>query len=143
MTRVYLMADFGKGPRYISAWNARRVVRVNGQRMTHPGPRTLAECEMQSFPGSVTCGIRANGVARAWWLVECESAEHGRRVIARGEEFRKIHATAIAGCDRYPEPDTCESCDCGQPDRRPEDRVSSHLEGCASYGRILDSGGQR
>ena len=55
--RTYLFADFGKGPRVCTA-AARRQAIVDGI-----GP----------------------SAARRWWLVECDSADAGRAIIARAE----------------------------------------------------------
>lgn len=122
MTRVYLFADFGRGPRSMGqiADPARHGNPINWS------PRQRAAATGAPHP--------TQAQARAWWLVECESAEAGRRLIARVAEWHGLHGPES-------EPAEINLCDCRQPDRRPGDLVSSHLEGCACYGRILASGG--
>jgi hypothetical protein len=64
--RVYLMADFGKGPRAWAWWNG-----------VGDNPLTPAHHAGISDRRGRTCQD-----ARAWWLVEAESAEAARDIIA-------------------------------------------------------------
>lgn len=59
MTRVYLIADFGEGPR---VYTSRRA-----------GPPTQAMLSSLQY-------VKLN--ARGWWLVEAESADAARAIIA-------------------------------------------------------------
>jgi hypothetical protein len=62
-TRVYLMADFGKGPRVAKEW------------------RTKSD---KTLPGSVPAK------ALRWWLVEADSADAARQGIDAYETGREM-----------------------------------------------------
>ena len=80
MSRVYLFADFGKGPRVVA-----RLSRWRGAM----GPE----------PFSSAATIRDN--ASAWWLVECESAEAGRKAIQCHQSICQRPAT-VFDCRKEP-----------------------------------------
>ena len=101
MTRIYLFADFGKGP---------RVADRNGQ-IHGAGATVVLEGEPR---------YRMLKDARRWWLVECESADAGRRII---------HAAHVIGGGR------AIGFACNGMDLK-DGKV-------ALTGRILDSGGAK
>lgn len=72
MSRVYLFADFGKGPRcYLPV-------------RTIPAGEPLSNGDIDHETDTyepTPRQDRARSTARRWWLVECESAEHGRAII--------------------------------------------------------------
>jgi hypothetical protein len=63
--RVYVFADFGHGPRVRASWKPGAV-----------RPEVPTAGEMEVF------------AARAWWVVECENAEAGRRIIEEAGDSR-------------------------------------------------------
>lgn len=70
--RVYLMADFGKGPRVVS--DAIQVPRSDTRRF----PVSLGGSDWWIAGAKA---VQAEWAARAWWLVEAASAADGRRII--------------------------------------------------------------
>lgn len=75
--RVYLFADFGKGPRVVKFWEAGES--GPGHFRFLSAPRDLVEADFRCLPGSKGSGVTASGIPV--WLVECESAEAGRACI--------------------------------------------------------------
>jgi hypothetical protein len=83
--RVYLFADFGKGPRVVAKCSGyipnggRPYIRLDEHNLRAWRDSHLApDAEFQVRTGKV----------RAWWLVECDSAEAGRALI---EGPRRYH----------------------------------------------------
>jgi len=72
--RVYLMADFGKGPRSLGSYSGASVASA----------------------GDMTWSDRAAS-ARRWWLVEAESADHARKAIERWDVFKLSHPIHESG----------------------------------------------
>lgn len=73
MTRVYLMADFGKGPVSLA------------QRMAASVRHAQADIRVGRGTWACRCGACRYSLTRlggsAWWLVEAESADEARRAI--------------------------------------------------------------
>lgn len=86
MTRVYLMADFGKGP--VACGRSKRAETVASEHERRAwvgrqvGDEDLARRAGETFP--------------AWWLVEAESADAARDVIKRFETMAHWCGTAQA-----------------------------------------------
>jgi len=117
MTRVLLFADFGKGPRYVC-------------RMTRGGTIAMARASDTWFTwGANTKDPRPT--ARRWWLVECESAEAGRAIIAEDGGRRVCGCRHIAEVHRVGAVVGCSSEPFGYTVR---------LGAGLATGRILDSG---
>lgn len=80
MMRVYLFTDFGKGPRVVKWWPKVTNDEWHGGARVPDSPRTLADADFRCRVGSKAAGVIGSGIPV--WLVECESAEAGRVIIA-------------------------------------------------------------
>lgn len=108
--RVYLFADFGKGPRCY--WRG----------IGHPLDERTAGAHRDLPTDNVIAILGNASEARTWWLVECETASDGRKIIA-GERQPIPAGGACAKCGRLWNVRNADGC----PD-------------CPA-GRILDKGG--
>lgn len=106
--RVYLMADFGKGPRVVQSWPKCRTDEwtASGVRRPPQSPTTFDEARYRTRPGSRVDGVLASGLPT--WLVEADSADAARLVIkasqthdsegrAYSEDQRRVFARVGGG----------------------------------------------
>lgn len=112
---MYLMADFGTGPEVVRWWRPAAVI------------ATLRGAAFLSRPGSEVSRVLA--IEHPRWLVEAESADAARAIIADSLDPERH-------CFREQSeriPGLCDSCG----------HTAAKHKGCdcAAPGRILDSGG--
>lgn len=147
--RVYLMADFGKGPlcvRHFAALNA------SADSPEHCRYIAQAQSALGSLADSVLSG--ANDQARSWWLIEAESADAARACIAQyesptGLDYSRRQRDEAAGRWRVLAASKawrrCASC--GGSGRVPvppgEGWNGRECNDCSGIGRILASGGAK